>query len=183
VTAPHTEALFHVTPDPLRHNPGAFAYVNRSAAAGVVFQLRARETSSDAASWGTEIPVVRETDWRTGITHLLDIPTDARFRQLLRVYSDGSGSAALLVRAYAGDGDEILLQRFVELTRAREQGPPQGPATPLYGDLAYLSALLPEPLPSTIRISIEPLTPSLKFWAFVSITHNESQQVTIVTPQ
>ena len=36
---------------------------------------------------------------------------------------------------------------------------------------------------TSMRIEVVPLTPNLRFWAFVSITNNETQEVTIVSPQ
>jgi hypothetical protein len=33
------------------------------------------------------------------------------------------------------------------------------------------------------RIEIEPTLPDMRVWAFVSITNNETQHVTLVTPQ
>jgi hypothetical protein len=168
-----------------RHNPGAFMYVNRTAAPDVAIQLRAREISRDPTWWGLEIPVVREHDWYTRTLHLLGIPTHERFRQILRVYGDRAGSALVLVRIHPNSGDEVLFERVVELTKGGgfPELQPDWPSYPLYGVVPYLSPLLPAPLPGTIRVTIEPLTPGLRFWAFVSITHNETQQVTTVTPQ
>jgi hypothetical protein len=33
-----------------------------------------------------------------------------------------------------------------------------------------------------LRIEIEPLTPDVRFWAFVSTTNNETQHVTVTLP-
>jgi hypothetical protein len=30
---------------------------------------------------------------------------------------------------------------------------------------------------------VEPLTPGMRFWAFITITDNATQQVTVVSPQ
>lgn len=35
----------------------------------------------------------------------------------------------------------------------------------------------------TVRAEIEPLTEGLRYWAFVSVTNNETQHVTTITPQ
>ena len=36
--------------------------------------------------------------------------------------------------------------------------------------------------PANVRFEIEPLTAGSAFWPYVSITNNDSQQVTLVTP-
>jgi hypothetical protein len=36
---------------------------------------------------------------------------------------------------------------------------------------------------SRLRIEIEPLAGTTRYWAFVSITNNETQHVTLVTPE
>ena len=33
-----------------------------------------------------------------------------------------------------------------------------------------------------LRIEVTPVTPGLRFWTFVSVTNNETQHVTLITP-
>ncbi|HEX8152273.1 MAG TPA: hypothetical protein VF698_04060, partial [Thermoanaerobaculia bacterium] len=51
-----------------------------------------------------------------------------------------------------------------------------------YGEIPSLQALLPALSPSALRLEIEPLTPGSRYWAFVSVTNNDTQLVTVVTP-
>lgn len=34
-----------------------------------------------------------------------------------------------------------------------------------------------------VRVEVEPLGEGARFWAFVSVTNNETQHVTLITPQ
>ena len=45
--------------------PGVFVYVERQAADQVAFALRFRDISRQSQTWGTEIPVVREGEFRS----------------------------------------------------------------------------------------------------------------------
>jgi hypothetical protein len=77
------------------------------------------------------------------------------------------------VRVYTNAGDTLLN----ELTAT---------AVPM-ADHGYL--MLSDLLPGTIatdervRIVVEPLEPDTPYWAFVSITNNETQHITISTPK
>ena len=76
--------------------------------------------------------------------------------------------------------DPLLLEMTVALKAERR------PGTPLF-DLAYAQLSLGS-LPEMqgrdrIRIEVTPLTSGLRLWAFVSVTNNETQHVTVVAPQ
>jgi hypothetical protein len=55
---------------------------------------------------------------------------------------------------------------------------------PAYAAYAGFEEILQTPgiHPPALRIEVEPLTPGSRFWAFVSITNNDTQRVTLVTP-
>lgn len=161
---------------PTGATPGAVMTALPHLAAGLSFNLRVRDLSRSAESFGTEIPVVRESEFFTSKVTLLNVPTDSRFRPMLRVYQFLGflqPPATVRVRFYrTGQTPDLLLE---QLTLSLEGS----------GALAYaqLSSL---PLDSisdpTVRVEIESIG-SMRFWAFVSITNNETQHVTIITPQ
>jgi hypothetical protein len=99
-----------------------------------------------------------------------------------------SGAADVNVRFFALAGTVPMAERIVSLLppEGRTSLPPPGdfPRWPAYAELPAISALLPA-LGQTarIRIEVEPLTPGLVFWTFVSVTNNSTQQVTTITPQ
>ena len=66
----------------------------------LVFNLRVADTSRSALNAGTEVPVVRDKDFRTATTRLLDIPIDPLFRLTFRLYQMNSGAADYTVRVF-----------------------------------------------------------------------------------
>jgi hypothetical protein len=171
-------------------NPGIFLFLRKPGASNVPINLRVRDLSRSSESVGTEIPVVRQCDMLTTTAHLLNIPTDARFRQHLRIYgmSSPTGGADVRVRISALDSLTILAEQTFSLRPAeRQPSIPTGPAFisfPAYGEISALTSTFPQIQGSTrVRIDVEPMTPGLIFWTFVSVTNNETQQITTVTPQ
>lgn len=175
-------------------NVGAFIYVNRPRAHELAVQLRVRDLSRQAESWGTEVPVVRDREMLTATAHLLDIPVRSDFRSHLRVYgaSSPSGLGDVRVRFYANNDMTPLEERILTLVQAGigTDLPPSSlpadherPAVLAYAELADLAKLLTPGFGDSFRLEITPLTPGLKYWAMVSVTNNVTQHVTLITPQ
>ena len=137
------------------------------------FRYHIRDVSRDATQWGTEIPVVREGDMRTSIV-LRDVPFDPRYRLQLRVYSmDGVTT-----------GTSVAMARQIQSVTLR--GPctvaPCNSNQPAYGS-ADLRQLFPN-LTGRQTIAIGDLTVQpRRFWAFITVTNNETQHVTVISPQ
>lgn len=180
-------------------NPGSdappvqLAYLDANLSRSVSFNLRIRDLSRQAESWGTEIPVVRERDLTTRVT-LVDVPMQPRFRQLLRIYMpDYVGCCLARVRFHGAEG-ELLLERDLNLDRPNgslgglvpapylREGSRELPLQPGYGEIA-LSGIPELSGHESIWITVESRWPPSRVWAFVSVTNDETQQVTTVTPQ
>jgi len=175
------------------HGPGAFGstwttenYVETSAgkvklpingsAYGVVYPVlrtenvsansRIRDTSTLIA--GTEIPVVREDDF-TDHLRLLNVPTGKNFRALLRVWTSG----------------EPVNQFFFNIDQIPSFAPNTVPLKPAQGELRYgtfdLTPFLDSPN-EHLDISAG-VTAGTRIWGMISITNNDTQQVTIISPQ
>ncbi|MGA7616679.1 MAG: hypothetical protein WBX15_16015 [Thermoanaerobaculia bacterium] len=156
---------------------GLFLYVDRPGNAEVSFQLRLQDVSRQAETWGTSLPVVRERDTFSGTLELLNVPTDARFRSTLRVYDFAVRfKSQVTVRFYNMDSDELLLQLPLTLATHEASLAPQALLIDL--PLAYPELASAE----NLRITIDPATPGMQFWAFVSVTNNATQHVTMVLP-
>jgi len=172
-----------VTPEfePAFPDPGAFVFVSHAGSSRVAFNLRVQDISREALTWGTEIPVVRESDVHTDGLTLLDIPTDQRFRATLRVYDfDGAVDNLVLVHFFDLNGNVVLAEVPLRLSS------PSGVAdtlVPGFAQVLSLSDTFPELAGRRLRIEITPLTQGVRYWAFVSVTNNETQHVTTVTPQ
>jgi len=191
-------------------NAGTFLYISNTGIGKVTFGLRVQDTSRQSSTWGTSVPVVREKDIYTGKLQLLNIPVNANFRAALRVYDfDTTSPNPRLVRLRIYDMCGIgpfdntvpfpctpatpLVDTTLSLVPAGPNASfsmPTNPATTMIGDLVsnfpQLAALPPRPGEETgiprVRIDIDPITPSLRFWAFASVTHNVTQHVTVITP-
>lgn len=173
---------------------GAFIWVPKYYAPAVALAERVRDESKNAASFGTEIPVVRVggdfTSNDRPVAHLLDIPTDPKYRAMLRIYSANDYPMMAVVRTYAQATNELLSSEEVMLSGITYIAEPDAfAAQPAYAqrdpltDAARASG-------DRIRITVEARAwdvlisprPVLPVYAFVSITNNETQQVTTVTP-
>ena len=155
--------------------PGAFIYVSADAAPAVEFSIRVRDLSQNAASAGVEIPVVRQSQFLERTFSLLNVPVRGDRRTLLRVY--GAADAAdrdVVVRVYEPVFWKIVSESYV---RVRNIGFVD--YIPAYGELD-LASLAVGPLDHA-RVEIEP-APGTRVWAFVSVTDNRTQNVTVITP-
>lgn len=138
------------------------------------FQARLRDLSRTSSSAGVEFPIVRDTDFRDHQVNLLGVPRDPRFRVTLRLYGMSAGTA-LRVEIMDPFGTVIASQ-------AVPLDPPVevfGGTIPAYAQLSLAPGLTNEE-PTRIRITGH--TTGARFWAFASVTNNESSEVTIVQP-
>jgi hypothetical protein len=56
------------------------------------------------------------------------------------------------------------------------------PEYPGYAQVTDLSTLAPLGDVERLRLEVEPVTPGLRLWAFVTVIHNETQHATVITP-
>jgi hypothetical protein len=160
-------------------------YVEKESAAKVFPSLRLVETTF-GTSLGVEIPVVRERELFTSELWLPDVPMTSSARTHLRVYGveSPSGAAVLRVRVYQGAGQDVVFDRTVSL--GTDETPTPGDYdvdAPSFGFLDLNSGVAAPDVDGSVRVRVESLTPGLKFWAMASVTHNATQQVTIISPQ
>jgi hypothetical protein len=180
----HNLPPFFAAPTP---NPSRVLFASTNASDNTSTNLRIFDESRDDIDAGAEIPVVRERDLKTKTTQLHAVPLNGAYRLHLRVYDVAQTEARFLVRVYeefAGDPDvQLPLTEFELTAKTNQTGEFRSQAA--YGDYSALTDLLnnPVPRPALIRIEIQPITEGSRFWAFVSITNNETQRVTLITPQ
>jgi hypothetical protein len=152
--------------------PGRFAYVPRLNADNLWMHLRVFDTSRSADNYGTTIPVVRERDMIIDrLIVFAGLPTDPRFRNTLRIY----GVKDAVVDIEINDGTTSVM-REVTLQGA------DGEYRPAYAQIGDLPTGA-----GPLRITIFPPGPQelgfgTPLWAFVSVTNNETQMITVVTP-
>jgi hypothetical protein len=156
---------------------GAALLLPRADADDVSIAIRIRDTSRVSEGYGTEIPVVREEDmaYNEPLT-MLDVPLETRYREKLRVYAflpDVLVSEAR-VQFVARGGDAQPGLHVLQLRRDCAACPDM----PLYGELDLPATTTLGRIDVRIDGPEEALT-----WGFITITNNDTQQVTTVAPQ
>jgi hypothetical protein len=181
---------FQPLPIEPRSYPGTsvLLHVESQYAAAFTFVSRIRDVSREQDSAGTEIPVVHEDRIAEQPVRLLNVPIATKFRNMLRVYAlPEIANPEVEVRYYRmtersslfADRTPLRIERLRLRTYAAMQG------FLLHPSLAEVPGFesAPELAGQTaLWIDVVPITPGLRIWAFVSITNNDTQQVTLVTP-
>lgn len=165
---------------------GRFIYVERACAQQLSIGLSAHSSAGSVA-----LSVPRERDWRSGKTELLgagfqyrNLTTPAA-RLKLRVFDfDGIGKGEILIKVtflgYNTTSEQHLLLD-------RRDGDDAG--SPFYGErdlsipCARITTSQPDCLGFSIRVETVPLSPALRYWALLTSTDNQSQQIFAPLPQ
>jgi hypothetical protein len=166
-----------------RTNPSQILYVADSNTPRISMSLRVADVSRATRNAGTDLPVIRESELLTRTTQFFDVPMDAQnFRVLLRVYDLTYAEAEYSVRLYAEDdlAEPVYGTTLKAVTSL--PGPFRNEAAYAQFDVTDLLKLR-RAWPDAVRIEVVPREPGSRYWGFVSITNNDTQLVTLVTPQ
>lgn len=162
--------------------PGTFLLADRRYAGDLQVSLRIRDLSRQELTWGTELPVVRSTDLRIGKLGFLEVPLEARFRQMLRLYSMAAEPIPVTVSFFEIPWLNLSPQPALA-TRTLTITPTTFDVLPGYVELPDFGSTIPE-LIGKERVYVEIRSDSaLPFWGFISVTNNETQHVTTITPR
>jgi hypothetical protein len=165
---------------------GAFLHIPKTHTNAAKFSLRVRDISGGKTILGAEMPVVPVQRFANEIT-FVDVPWEPNFRGTLRIYSENEAPMQVRVTIYREDGNTPREQHTVNLDGIVHAIPDPFPTHPAYAAVEGITQSMRNTrLPSRITISnmssgANP--PPAKIWALLSITDNDSQQVTILTPQ
>lgn len=131
-----------------------------------------------------ELPIVRASDFRDTKLTLVGVRMDEGFRQTVRIFGlDGNQWGAVQVRAYDLASAELVYDDTMVLAPMSDERLPDG--TSMRPSLS-MECDLTKDVPANghnLRLEIEPLTAGLKFWAFVSVTSNKTQQFYTIVPR
>jgi hypothetical protein len=168
-----------------RTNPSRVLFASRNAVSRTSMNLRIFDESRGRVDAGAEVPVVREGDLLTSPAQLHSVPLRGDFRLMLRVYELALTSARFRVRVFEefpGTGSAQPISEFELTATTNQTGDFRSEAA--YADYAALTDLLRSPLPRPefLRIQVEPLTQGSRYWTFLSVTSNDTQRVTLITP-
>lgn len=182
-------------PEAFEPNQGAILLLQQAFADRVQISLRAQDVSRQGQTFGTEVPVVRGRDWFDSAFDLPGVPIAPEFRTTLRIYdSEGVSGRRARIQFYRTDpavqspatgefprpaSDVLLNEITVTLAVA---GSPEANGQFAFG-YAEIDALQPGvPTPTRLRIRVIPESAGQRLWAYVSVIHNETQSLTVISP-
>jgi len=164
-----------ITSDQLVANgsPGRFLYVDPTEVNTLAMNLRVHDVSRAGLNFGTEMPIVRERDFIDPAFDivLVGVPTDARFRNTLRIYGVKGDRARITVEGETPQ--DVQLQGG------------SNPFEPAYAIFSNFPVGTGTPRRVTITLANSSVPPLQKtpFWAFITVTNNETQMITTITPR
>jgi hypothetical protein len=160
---------------------GAFLWMPRGAEKWLTYSSHIADRSRSASDRGSELPVVHAEDTSATI-RLVDVPLLALYRARLRIYDFDPGQRrdiSIVVRRE--NGTEQVIRRVL----ADELGPCVGPCFPHHPAMTSvdLSAIPELANAGKVDVFVRAATEDARIWAFVSVSNNETQHVTMYTPQ
>lgn len=163
---------------------GMLLAVDAPRASDLALTERTHDTSRDAKAWGVMVPVIRDDQMPPLRFSLVDVPMDARFRVMLRIYDiDPATPPSVRVRAYAenypdgGGHADTLLTEFTPTFASNGQPFCVASAEILVSNDPLINSA------SRVRFELESLDGRRDYWAFASVTNNETQEVSVIAPQ
>jgi hypothetical protein len=150
---------------------GHVLYALRGTTSALDFASRIRDTSRQSQTAGTEVPVVRESDFRDHL-RFMNIPVDARYRVTLRLWSLGDFPQFIaVVDSIPAEQQPLTVSKI--------------PGTSMWFGTLDVTSLLTRASnnPTNLAVNGSPnVQASPAIWGMLSITNNDTQQVTIVSP-
>ncbi len=139
-------------------------------------QLRVRDVNSEAVEYGTEIPIIRGSDVLTGASAILDVPSASGFRRTLRIYNiSRTESFRFSIKFRPLLSDDVVFETTRELLPSR--GAFTSVAILNDADLPILAEY------DTVKLEIVPESDEARYWWFISLASNTTNELTIATPQ
>lgn len=176
-----------------RYPTGAILWVTRGTSERLAAYDRVHELTHDWDNFGTVVPAVREHDFRRGPTSFHRVPVSENFRSTLRIYNLRETPLMVRISVVGAEGNvsTVITEQTVQVGPAFGSDPP--PTVPLLPGYASISvdALFPAGytgvaggagLPAGTHIEVTPVTQDVLYWAFMSVTSNSDQRVTVLLP-
>ena len=161
------------TPDAYHYigRPGLFLYIPKSSPR-IDMNLRVFDETRDAFNFGTEMPVVYyDREFTDQPIKLLGVPLDPRFRNTLRVYSTQDISVT------------VEFNDQLHLVTLRPGINVLDPAYAQFSEFPTGSGTMDVTIAPHVGIPPPPVLDSPKIWAFISVTNNDTQLITTISPQ
>lgn len=181
----------HVQINSNHYDGGALLYIPLDIAPEIHMSARLLELSRSSQPNGVDIPVVAEDEFFSGPSSYLAIPVSRDNRVALRVYDPRlvRGSTVrvellgpegqLVAETTLSPGDDPIVPRTPPDPRRVQHYPHPGQAAILDVTREFPALVGFE----RFHIRVTPLTPGMEYWAFVSVTDNDTQSVMLITSQ
>lgn len=168
------------------HNDGgALFYLPKDHAHLIDLHVRLLELSRRAQPTGVEIPLIREGNFLSDEAVLLSVPAGSGVRSALRVYDAGLLPGSSVRAEFLDMSGNVLATSVLRPGDDPVVPDQQYYAHPYPGAAAIhnLTTVFPQ-LQAVERFNVRlvPLTPGMQYWGFVSVTHDETQHVLLITP-
>lgn len=176
-----------LTPSGGDPNPAELIYVRRHIEDVLTLHLSGQDHSRQNETWGVEIPVVHEREYRVDDLSLVDIPTSNRFRVALRVYTVNFDAYSYRLRIFPRDDyTNALVDTTLETFATNPTDVPR--RNPAIFQVLDLVSTFPQLAGhETVRVLLEPVIPAggtvPLYWAFASVAHFDTQHLTLITPE
>ena len=164
------EATLSRSADDFNGNPGRFVFVEKDEIDMLGLNLRAFDTSRNAQTFGTEIPIVHEREFSWTPISFPGVPIDSRFRTTLRVYAAEARTVRVTVGTQTFDVDLQPGRNLYE------------PAYASFSDFPIGSGGSANVTVQPLILHLSPVVPGPQIWAFLTITNNDTQQITTMSP-
>ena len=161
--------VFHSSDLVYNGAPGHFVFVPKNDLDRLSMNLRVYDNSRTLVNFGTEMPIVRESEFVNGrIVFPMVFVNYQHFRNTLRIYAERP--VDVLVTAGEQPPMRIALTGATDLF------------DPAYGVFTDFPHELGRQIPVIIEVDPSVSTP-VPIWAFITVTNNETQLITTITPQ
>ena len=164
---------------PATRDRGLLYFPERRLGSSLHYGLHVRDLSRSSQDLGMQIPVVfpRQTTFDLS---LLDIPADARYRRMLRIY-DVDGVERSVTVTVMSMGQLSTAETFtVLLTTGCTSAVCSAPA---YAAINLDPVIARVPSGGFVRVRVSSLLHDARLWAVVTATNNDTQHVTAYLPQ
>jgi hypothetical protein len=173
------------------HNPGgngAFFHVPSIVASQISFSARLMELSRQAQPTGVNLPIVHERDFLRERSTLLGIPAGSGIRSALRVYDLRLQRGSAVQVEVLSERGEVVATAILRPGDHPSVPPVLEPGVPYnlpgFDAIFDITSAFPELAQfERYHLRLTPMNEGALYWAFVSVTHNESQHVLLITPR
>jgi hypothetical protein len=167
-----------VTSSPMPTPQPSYIYLPKEDAAQLQLMLRTESGSinrDEDRRFFTDLPIVRDSDFKTGKMEFVGVRIDPNWRQSLRLYGlDGRDVADIVMRVYSMSSNALIKEdtfHLWPLAWSNDLGFEAAPSFAMECDLSEDPTLIGQ----IVRIELEPTKAETRYWSFLSMTSNRTQ--------